>query len=230
MERQQEAERMERQQEAERMERQQEAERALCTVSVDCQQEAKVYESTKLALQKRIDNTTLSAEEAWVNVLTPYLTGSVKALYIPKSIFDLVIGNVDGARNHEDPDTSMVVGAVTTRAQARKEGKPRALEVPERERHAGIDRTELIKLKSEDQVIQETARATDSKGNEGKLHFKRRRGVVYRDNKKGGIIRQVVLPASLRNYVISVAHDPLQEDIKASTELRTSQVLSIVLA
>ena len=70
----------------------------------------------------RIDNTVLLAKKARIQVKTPYLSGDVEALCIPEGICDLVTGNVPGARNLDDPDMSVMVGAVTTRAQARQGG------------------------------------------------------------------------------------------------------------
>ena len=66
-----------------------------------------------------IDNIVLLAEKARIHVKTPYLSGDVEALSIPEAICDLVVGNVSGARNPDDPDMSVIVGAMTTRAQAR---------------------------------------------------------------------------------------------------------------
>ena len=58
---------------------------------------------------------------ARIQVKTPYLCGEVEALCIPEVICDLVVGNVPSARNLDDPDITAMVGAVTTRAQARQE-------------------------------------------------------------------------------------------------------------
>ena len=44
------------------------------------------------------------AEKARIHVETPYLSGDVEALCIPEAICDLVVGNVPGARNPDDPD------------------------------------------------------------------------------------------------------------------------------
>ncbi|RUS68974.1 hypothetical protein EGW08_023266 [Elysia chlorotica] len=130
--------------------------------------------------------------QAWINVETPFLSGGVKTLCIPKAIFDLVIGNVDGARSPDDPDVTKVVGAVTTRAQMKKEKEVKTLMVPRMERHVGVDRAELIRLQDEDQAIQAMARSTSPKSRRGKtVSFERRHGVVfriYKDDKQGGAI------------------------------------------
>ena len=57
------------------------------------------------------------AEKARIQLKTPYLSGEVEALCISEVIYNLVVGNVPGARNPDDPDLTAMVGAVTTRAQ-----------------------------------------------------------------------------------------------------------------
>ncbi|GFO41258.1 Zinc finger protein [Plakobranchus ocellatus] len=69
----------------------------------------------------RIDNTELLAEKAVNSLRTPFLSGEVKALCIPDAICDVIVGNVEGARSLEDPDMSVMVGATTTRAQAKRQ-------------------------------------------------------------------------------------------------------------
>ena len=160
----------------------------------------------------RIDNTMLLAEEAVIKVMTPYLKGEVTALCIPDAICDLVVGNVDGARNPDDPEDWMV-GAATTRAQAGREEEKKVLKVPKVERHGGVDRKELIRLQEEDQAIMKLADATEPKkrGNKS-ARFEKRQGVIYRiyeDGSQGTCVRQVVLPQRLRNYVMSIAHDSI---------------------
>ncbi|GFO17880.1 reverse transcriptase [Plakobranchus ocellatus] len=68
----------------------------------------------------RIDNTALLAEKAVFSLRTPYLSGEVKSLCIPDASCDVIVGNVEGARSPEDPDMSVMVGAATTRAQAKR--------------------------------------------------------------------------------------------------------------
>ena len=94
----------------------------------------------------RIDNTVLLVEKARIHVKTPYLSGDVEALCIPEAICDLVVGNVVGARNPDDPDMSVLVGAVTTRAQGRQEAVRKPLRVPDAVKHTEVDRAELIRL------------------------------------------------------------------------------------
>ncbi|GFO15088.1 gypsy retrotransposon integrase-like protein 1 [Plakobranchus ocellatus] len=56
----------------------------------------------------RIDNTALLAEKAVISLRTPFLSGEVKALCILDAIYDVIVGNVEGARSPEDPDMSVM--------------------------------------------------------------------------------------------------------------------------
>ena len=160
----------------------------------------------------RIDNTVLPAEKVRIHVKTPYLSGDVEALCIPEAICDLVVGNVTGARNPDDPDMSVMVGAVKTRAQARQEAVWKPLRVPDAVKHTAVDRVELIRLQQDDYTIRKMGEAMTSTVRAGKTSlFEMRNEIVYRvyhDMARGGATTQeVVLPESLRKYVMSIAHD-----------------------
>ncbi|GFR58247.1 hypothetical protein ElyMa_000025200 [Elysia marginata] len=129
----------------------------------------------------RIDNTALLAEKADINLRTPFLSGEVKALCIPDAICDVIVGNVDGARSPEDPDMSVMVGAATTRAQAKGDLVTKPLRGPDMERHGGVDREQLIKLQQEDPRIQELVDVGRTSRRGGKIvSFEKARGIVYR--------------------------------------------------
>ena len=53
-----------------------------------------------------IDGTVRKVPVARIYVDTPYLTGIVEAQCLPHAIYDLVIGNVPGARAADDPSYS----------------------------------------------------------------------------------------------------------------------------
>ena len=168
----------------------------------------------KCCLIVRIDNTVLLEEKARIQVKTPYLSGEVEALCIPEVICDLVVGNVPGARNPDDPDMTAMVGAVTTRAQARQEVKHKPLTVPGTPKHTRVDRRELIRLQQDDEAIKRMGETAMSENRAGRTSFfEKKDGIVYRvynDETRGGAnVRQVVLPESLRKYVMSVAHDTI---------------------
>ena len=135
----------------------------------------------KYCLIVRIDNTVLLAEKARIQVKTPYLSCEVEVLCIPEVIYDLVVGNVPGAQNRDDPDMTTVVGAVTTRAQARQEVRHRPLTVPDTPKHTGVDRRELFQLQQDDEAINLMGETSMSENRAGKTpFFEKRDGIVYR--------------------------------------------------
>ena len=50
-------------------------------------------------------NTLRKVTIARITVDNPYLSGEVDIQYLPDGIYDLVIGNVAGARSADDPDS-----------------------------------------------------------------------------------------------------------------------------
>ena len=52
--------------------------------------------------------------------------------------------NVPGARSTDDLDMSVMVGAVTTRVQARQEAVWKPLRVRDAVKHTGVDQAELV--------------------------------------------------------------------------------------
>ena len=171
----------------------------------------------KSCLIVRIDNTVLLAEKARIHVKTPYLSGDVEALCISEAICDLVVGNVPGARNPDDPDMSVMVSAVTTRAQTGQEAVRKPLRVPDGVKHVGVDRAELIRLQQEHYAIKKMGEAVASTVHAGKTSFFEKKigivYIVYHDMACGGTtIRQVVLPKGLREYVMSIDHNTITGD------------------
>ena len=88
-----------------------------------------------------IDNTVKKVPIARITADAPYLSGEIEAQCLPDAIYDLIIGNVPGVRPADDPDPSWQEAcAVTTRAQAKKEGKSTPLRVPNSRESPVVDR------------------------------------------------------------------------------------------
>ncbi|GFO25738.1 Pol polyprotein [Plakobranchus ocellatus] len=108
---------------------------------------------------------------------------------------------------------SVMVGAATTRVQAKREAITKPLRVPDVERHGGVDREQLIKLQQEDPRILALVDAGRTSRRGGKVvSLEKVRGIVYRRCEDLGRyvdVKQVVLPKPLREYVMSVAHDSI---------------------
>ena len=102
-----------------------------------------------------IDNTLREVPLAEITVDTPYLRGQVEAQCLPETIYDLIIGNVPGARAPDDPDpTWREASAVTTRAQAKKSSTLKPLRIPEELRGSAVDRNDLSRLQREDPSLE----------------------------------------------------------------------------
>ena len=53
-----------------------------------------------------VDNSLKKVPIARVDLDTPYLTGSVKALCPPDALYDVIIGNICGVRAADDLDST----------------------------------------------------------------------------------------------------------------------------
>ena len=82
-----------------------------------------------------------------------------KRSVFPMAVYDLIIGNVLGARAADDPDPSWQVPvqeacAVTTRSQAKKAGEHIPLKVPGTKESPVIDREKLKQMQRDDKSLQ----------------------------------------------------------------------------
>ena len=76
-----------------------------------------------------IDETTQRYPLAVINVDCPFFTGKTEALCMEDTLYDLVIGNIDGSKL---PDMSHFSAAAVTRSQAKPSEKTyRKLKVPD---------------------------------------------------------------------------------------------------
>ena len=79
-----------------------------------------------------VDRTIKRAAMAKVEVDTLFYVGTVEALCLQDLLFDLIIGNVPGARRSDDPNPEWgVVTVMATRVQARSGKDPKPLKMKE---------------------------------------------------------------------------------------------------
>ena len=64
-----------------------------------------------------IDGTARRFPVAVVHICTPYLCGEVKAMCMEKPVYDLIIGNVAGARDPSDPDANWMIHSKQCKGQ-----------------------------------------------------------------------------------------------------------------
>ena len=178
---------------------------------------------------------------------TPYYIGEVEGVAMKAPIYDLVIGNVHGARGQEDPDTSWEIptgeeitehemsvesqyvgpaitshektGGVVTRLQSKN--KPlRPMKVA-KTKIVNLTSTEFKKLQETDKSLDKLRKRIESDsverprqwGTEA-YYIDQKNGLMYRQftspPEKGSVVhKQLVLPHSLRELVLEVAHDSI---------------------
>ena len=116
---------------------------------------------------------------AKVEVDTPFYVGTVEALCLQDPLFDLIIGNVPGARRSDDPNPDWgVVMAMTTRAQDWSGKDPKPLKMNEVTNKMSINKKDLIKIQEEDPTLQKIKQL---KGTETRKEY------VVSYEKRGGI-------------------------------------------
>ena len=101
-----------------------------------------------------VECTIKRAPMAKVEVDTPFYVGTVEALCLQNPLFDLIIGNVPGARRSDNPNPQWgVVTAVATRAQAQSGKNPKSLKMKEVTNKMSINRKGLIKMQEENPTL-----------------------------------------------------------------------------
>ena len=178
---------------------------------------------------------------------TPYYIGEVEGVAMKAPIYDLVIGNVHGARGQEDPDTSWEIptgeeitehetsvepqdvgpaimshektGGVVTRLQS-KDKPLRPLKVA-KTKIVALTSTEFKKLQETDKSLGKLRKKIESKSVEKPkqwgtevYYIDQKNGLMYRHftspPEKGSVVhQQLILPHSLRESVLEVAHDSI---------------------
>ena len=110
-----------------------------------------------------IDRTLKEAPIAEIKVNTPYYTGVTQAICLRDPLFDLVIGNIPGARNPDDSVSGVEACAVAvTRAQARKNITVNPLVTKGVTAQTSITKNELARLQQEDNTLEKYADLEDA--------------------------------------------------------------------
>ena len=100
-----------------------------------------------------IDNTAGKVPIARIPVDTPYLKGEGEAQCLSDPIYNLIIGNVPGAREAKNPDPSWQEASAVITSKARKSGQHTPLKVPSASESLVVDREKLIQLQCEDESL-----------------------------------------------------------------------------
>ena len=160
-----------------------------------------------------VDRTVRRAPVGMVNIDTPYYTGRVEALCLQDPLFDLIVGNIEGARAPEDPDVKWdVAAAVVTRSQARKDIVDPPLKVKEITFNGVVTKERLGSTQREDESLRKYGDMKDIlvRGN-FEVTYEWHKGILYRTRRRkdgdGEYVRQVMTPNALRKRVMELAHD-----------------------
>ncbi|PIK61334.1 hypothetical protein BSL78_01754 [Apostichopus japonicus] len=178
-----------------------------------------------------LDGTVRDVPVAVIAVDTPFYQGEVEALVMESPLYDLILGNINGVREPQDPDpnwnppqfessgkdSGSVSGAVETRAQKQKREKPLKPLRTAKSEELDISREELIQAQKDEPSfakLYDIAKTGNVKmtrgGNEvrftivNNVLFRKFKSAKSRGDKE---FRQVVMPKRFRNKVLSVGHE-----------------------
>ena len=141
--------------------------------------------------------------------------GEVETLCVQEPVADLIIGNITGAREADNPDPEWkLAAAAITQARARQGDNAKALNVKEIFSRFAVSSEELCKLQSEDHELKAFSKKKDlTKRGEFKVKFEKRQEILYRIRHRieglGEMWKQIMVPKSLRIRVMEVAHDSI---------------------
>ena len=176
-----------------------------------------------------INETTQRYTLALIDIDCPFFSGQTEALCMDNTLYDVVIGNIDGSKL---PDMSHFCAAVETRSQAKQcEKKYRKLKVPDQ--IINEDKEALKKAQAIDGNLAnirsrvKSGKVTVSRGlNRGQTNFVERKDLFYREFTKGNkVTLQLVVPECFREKVMRLAHETLM-----SGHLGTKKTLDRVVA
>ena len=159
-----------------------------------------------------IDRTLKEAPIAEIKVDTPYYKGVTQAICLRDPLFDLVIGNIPGARNPDDPVPGVeTCAAAVTRAQVRKDITVKPLVTKDVTSQTSITKNELARLQEEDNTLEKYADLEDAvRKGDYEIKYEKRRGVLHRIRNQvyglGECSKQTMVSKTLRRKVMEVAH------------------------
>ena len=161
-----------------------------------------------------INRTLKEAPIAEIKVNTPY-TGVTQAICLRDPLFDLILGNIFGARNPTDPVSGMeTCAAAVTRAHPRKDATIIPLVAKDVMTQTSITKDKLAKLRQEDTTLEIYVDLKDTvrKGNY-EIKYEKPRCILYRIRSRldglGECSKQIMVSKTLRRKVMEVAHDSI---------------------
>ena len=170
------------------------------------------------------DGSIVKVPIAKIEIDTPYYVGITEALCMKSPVYDLIVGNIPGAREPNEPnlewkkvEQEVEVSSVLTRAQVEKEKqvlKPLQVSGLD-ETIENIDPKRLIELQQNDVTLARIMKSKDKCQTKNNVHwFEMKKGILYRRHKTLGStsspsVKQLVVPKKLRKTIMTVAHDSI---------------------
>jgi len=158
----------------------------------------------KYGYMTMVDNTIRRAPIGKIIVDTPYLRGEVEALCLPDVIYDLIIGNVPGARAPDDPDTAWQAAAATNKSEDSNPSSEQKYSVENLSDKilTSVTRERLIELQKDDDSLTNLIVKNPNQ-------FNLKDNVLQRTVKDHNDeeITQIVVPKVLRRNLLSLSHD-----------------------
>ena len=161
-----------------------------------------------------VDYSSRVVPEVKVSIDTPYYKGVVLALCVENPFVGLIVGNIQGARERNNPDINWVPAlAMQTSAQAKREGVTSKLKTP-----SIIDRTitpaEVSKAQKDDVSLTTTRSRCEANETIGKATFFKKNDLLYQkfsspNVEQGKIFEQLIVPEQYRELVMQLAHESI---------------------
>ena len=161
-----------------------------------------------------VDYSSRVVPEVKVSIDTPYYKGEVLALCVEKPLVGLIIGNIPGARERNNPDIDWVPAvAVENGTQARREGVTNKLKTPSII-DININPEQVSKAQKEDVSLTTTRSRCEANETIGKAIFLKKNDLLYRkfsspNVEQGKIFEQLIVPEQYRELVMQLAHESM---------------------
>ena len=161
-----------------------------------------------------VDYSSKVVPEVKISIDSPYYKGEVLALCVEKPLVGLIIRNIPGARERNNPDINWIPAlAVQTRTQAKREGVTSKLKTP-----SIIDRTitpaQVSNAQKDDVSLTTTRSRCEANETIGKATFFKKNDSLYRNFsspnvEQGKIFEQLIVPEQSRELVMQLAHESI---------------------
>ena len=178
-----------------------------------------------------VDGTTRKVPTAVVHLDSPYYTGDTEAMVMPTPLFDVIVGNIPGARDPESPLEQWrpiielegkvldFTQAVTTRQQERKQKEEQTpLEVPDPIK-VKDNQAELKQEQKNDATLKRVWELAEQKEapkmtKSAQSWFTVKNGLLYRNHQQlqgvnRPVTKQLVVPQGRRHQVLKLAHESI---------------------